>query len=336
MKTQIKYIGNYKIVDVLGTGGMAKVYTAMHTSLKRLVVIKEMARTESRQRFKQEAVISAALKHKNIVTTHDYFTIGSSCYLVMEYVDGVDLAAVIQQTAPLPPRVAALIARDVCSALTYAHTQNIIHRDIKPTNVLISRRGGVKISDFGVARGETLPHLTQTGTVIGTPFYMSPEQASGDDVTSQTDIYSLGIVLYEMVTGKKPFTGKNAHAITSKVCRGKYPSVFWNMPQHSLRLARIIEQAMQKNLKRRYVSAKLFSQDLEKFIGKKAIASRQKNITHLVQGVTKSKQVTTVIKRTRKRKHKRKKKAKTSVYLYIIAIITLIALVYYLITLLFA
>lgn len=336
MRTQIEYIGNYKIVDVLGTGGMAKVYTAMHTSLKRLVVIKEMTKTESRQRFKQEAVISASLKHRNIVTTHDYFTIGSSCYMVMEYVDGTDLAVVIQQTAPLRSRVAALIAHEVCGALAYAHGKNIIHRDIKPTNILISRRGSVKISDFGVARGETLPHLTQTGTVIGTPCYMSPEQASGDDVTYQTDIYSLGIVLYEMVTGKKPFTGKNAHAITTKVCRGKYPSVFWNMPQHSLGLARIIEQAMQKNLKRRYVSAKLFNQDLEKFIGKKALASRQKTIADLVQGIAVSKQVTTVVKRTRKRKRRQTKKVKTSVYLYIITIGILIALVYYLVMLLLA
>lgn len=332
MKNKSEYIGDYKIIDAIGTGGMAKVYVAMHTSGTRRVVIKEMAHPESKQRFKQEAIISTSLKHKNIVATHDYFTIGSSCYLVMEYVDGTDLATLIQDQAPLAPRIAALIAHDVCSAIKHAHKRTIIHRDIKPTNILLSQRGDVKLSDFGVARGEDLPHLTQTGTVIGTPFYMSPEQASGAAVTSQTDIYSLGIVLYEMATGHKPFTGTNAQTITASVCRGKYASPFWRMPQHNLRLSRIVNKTMQKNVRRRYQNAEALCRDLERFVGRRTLARRHTIIANFVQHTIETRRATTIIKRKRRRKTK-KRKAKANVYFVIISIIVLLILVLYLIQL---
>jgi len=335
MKDKSKYIGNYKIIDVLGTGGMAKVYVATHTSGNRPVVIKEMAHPESKQRFKQEAIISTSLKHKNIVETHDYFTVGSSCYLVMEYVDGTDLATLIHEHSPLAPRIAALIAHDVCSAIRHAHKHTIIHRDIKPTNVLLSQRGDVKLSDFGVARGEDLPHLTQTGTVIGTPFYMSPEQASGTAVTGQTDIYSLGIVLYEMTTGHKPFTGTNAQTITARVCRGRYASPFWRMPRHNLRLSRMINKAMQKNMRRRYQTAEAMCQDLEQFVGRRSFGRMHTMIANLVQHVTESRRATTIIKRRRTRKTK-KKETKPNMYLVVISIVVLLILILYLIQLVFS
>jgi len=330
MKQEIKYIGNYKILDIIGKGGMAKVYTAIHIPLNRIVVIKAMGRSESRKRFKQEAWISASLNHRNIVTAYDYFNIGSSCYLVMQYVDGLNLSEIIEHEAPLHPITAAIIAREVCLAINHAHENGIIHRDIKPTNILISRQGEVKISDFGVARGEDLPHLTSTGTVIGTPFYMSPEQAIGNELTCQSDIYSLAIVLYEMATGKKPFYGENTQAITAKVSRGKYTSPLWKDPHHSLRLSKIINKAMKKNLKRRYKIAEHMRQDLERFIGGRDILQREKILTELLQRIEQSKQMTTVVKKPKKRR-KKKKRRYLLVYLYILLILIITGLIYYLV-----
>jgi serine/threonine-protein kinase len=330
MKQEIKYIGNYKILDIIGKGGMARVYTAIHIPLNRVVVIKEMGKSESRRRFKQEALISASLSHRNIVTAYDYFNIGSSCYLVMEYIDGMNLSEIIENEAPLHPVTAAIIAREVCFAIGHACKNGILHRDIKPTNILISRQGEVKISDFGVARGEDSPHLTSTGTVIGTPFYMSPEQAAGKELTYQSDIYSLAIVLYEMVTAKKPFFGETTQAITAKVCRGRYTSSLWKDPHHSLRISRIINKAMKKNLKRRYKTAEHMRWDLERFIGGKNILQKDKILIDFLQRIEQSKQITTVIKKKKKRR-KKKKRPYLLVYLYILLILIITGLIYYLV-----
>jgi len=331
MKKEIKYIGNYKIVDIIGKGGMGKIYTAIHIPLNRIVVLKEMGKNASRRRFKQEALISASLDHKNIVPTYDYFSIGTSCYLVMQYIDGMNLSEIIENEGPLHPVTAATIMREVCCGISHAHNNAIIHRDIKPTNILISRLGEVKITDFGVARGEDSPDLTSTGTVIGTPYYMSPEQASGMKLTSQSDIFSLGIVLYEMITGKKPFSGGNTHAITAKIIRGKYASALWNSPQHSLRLSKIIDSAMKKNLNRRYGTVQEMCRDLERFAGWKNIVQSEKHLANLVEGVEQSKQVTTVVRKPGKRKKGGRKKKSNVIYLYIVLLGILAGLIYYLI-----
>ncbi|MGB3340362.1 MAG: serine/threonine-protein kinase [bacterium] len=332
MNKEIKYIGNYKILDIIGKGGMAKIYSAIHIPLNRVVVIKEMGRSESRRRFKQEALMSASLEHPNIVTTHDYFSIGPSCYLVLEYVEGLNLADIIEHTAPFHPKTAALIAREISLAIRHAHSNGILHRDIKPTNILISQKGEVKISDFGVARGEDSPHLTSTGTVVGTPYYMSPEQAEGKELTLQSDIYSLGIVLYEMVTGKKPFSGGNSQAVAAKVIRSKYPTPLYRDPHHSLRLSRIIKKAMKKNLNRRYQTIDYMCHDLENFIGWKKIVKKDKYLKDLPQEVEHIKQVTTIVRKPGKRKRKRQKRG-TAFYLYIILIFILAGLIYYLVRL---
>jgi serine/threonine protein kinase len=333
MTKEIKYIGNYKIIDIIGKGGMAKIYTAIHIPLERVVVVKEMGRSESRRRFKQEAHLSASLIHPNIVTTYDYFSIGSSCYLVLEYVEGLNLAEIIEHAAPLHPMTAALIAYEICLAIRHAHHNNILHRDIKPTNILISKRGEVKISDFGVARAEGSPDLTSTGTVVGTPYYMSPEQAEGKKLTLQSDIYSMGIVLYEMLTGKKPFSGGSSQAIAAKVIRSKYPAPFFNDPHHSYRLSRIIKKAMKKNLNRRYLTIDKMCSDLEKYIGWKRIVKRENMLRDLPSEVEHAKQVTTIVKKPKKKKRKKRKRS-TAFYLYIIFILILIGLLYYLIRLL--
>jgi serine/threonine protein kinase len=333
MKHDVKFIGNYKILDIIGRGGMARVYTAIHVPLDRVVVVKEMGKNESRKRFKQEALISAELDHPNIVPVYDYFTIGSSCYLVMQYVDGINLAGIIERSGTLEPDVAALICHEICTAVGYAHKSEIIHRDIKPTNVLISNEGVVKITDFGVARGKTHPHLTSTGAVIGTPYYMSPEQADGDDLTPRSDIYSIGIVLYEMVTGRKPFTGQNAHTVTARVIRGHYASPFFSSPYHSFRLSRIINRAMKKNRNRRYATAEQMADALAGFVGWKKLAQKERIFTQLLETVARSKKMTTIVKKPKKKR--RRKKGSTPWYLYVLLFGILGALVYYIFHLLF-
>jgi serine/threonine protein kinase len=337
MKQEYKYIGNYRILDVIGKGGMAKIYTAIHSSLDRIVVIKEMGKNESRRRFKQEAMICASLDHRNIVPIYDYFSIGSSCYIVMQYVDGVDLAQVIERAAPLEPKIVAYIAREICCALQHAHQSGIIHRDVKPTNILISRTGEVKITDFGVARGEDMPHLTSTGQVIGTPFYMSPEQAEGKEVTSQSDIYSIGIVMYEMITGKRPFTGDNVHGITAKIIRGKYPSPLWNSPYHSLRLSSLIQRAMSKTLSRRYASIERLVHDLSRFIGNKRIVHGGEELVDLLQSIEQEQRATTIVRKPDKKKSpekkrsRKKQKPRQNIPVLVILLVILSLLIYYLI-----
>jgi serine/threonine protein kinase len=333
MKHDVKYIGNYKILDIIGRGGMAKVYTAIHVPLDRVVVVKEMGKSESRKRFKQEALISAELDHPNIVSVYDYFCIGSSCYLVMQYVDGINLAEIIERVGTIHPDTAALIAHEICLAVGYAHKSEIIHRDIKPTNVLISSDGFVKITDFGVARGKTHPHLTSTGAVIGTPYYMSPEQADGDDLTPRSDIYSIGIVLYEMITGRKPFTGQNAHTVTARVIRGHYASPFFSDPHHSFRLSRIINRAMKKNKNRRYETAEAMAHALSGFVGWRKLAQKERKLKTLIESVAQTRKMTTMVKQPKKKR--RRKKGSTPWYLYVLLFVILGVLIYYIFNLVF-
>lgn len=325
MTKEIKFVGNYKILDIIGRGGMSKVYTAIQMPLNRIVVVKEMSKSSSgehRKRFKNEALITAGLEHPNIVSIYDYFSVGQTSYLVMQYVDGVSLADVIENETPLHPVVAGLIAREICLAISHAHQNNIIHRDIKPTNVLISKEGHVKITDFGVAKDATARDLTSAGTLIGTPCYMSPEQAMGKRLSAQSDVFSIGIVLYEMLTGKKPFWGESAEDITARIARGKYKSPFFIDPHRSYRLARIINKALKKNLNRRYETVARMVSDLENFAGWKNLASGEQTLSQIVSSIDLKKQTTTVI---RKKKRKKKKKRGTNIFFLYFLLIVVVA-----------
>ncbi|MDH4210738.1 MAG: serine/threonine protein kinase [candidate division WOR-3 bacterium] len=332
MNKEIKYVGNYRILDIIGKGGMARVYTAIQVPLDRVVVVKEMSKSsgaEYRKRFKNESLITAALEHPNIVTVYDYFSIGQTSYLVMQYVDGLGLSEIIESEAPLHPLVAATICREICLAVDYAHKNNVIHRDIKPTNVLISKDGKLKVTDFGVAKDETARDLTSVGTLIGTPCYMSPEQAMGKKLTAQTDVFSLGIVLYELVTGKKPFWGETAEEITAKIQRGKYRSPLFLDPHHSFGLSRIVNRAMKKNLNRRYESVAQMIHDLERFAGWQNIARSHNVMGQLVSRVELRKQTTTVIRKNKKKKQKKKRGSKSTLFwLYFLLIFVVGTFVY--------
>src|SRR4026208_1270923 len=206
----LERIGNCRIVEEVASGGMAVVYRAIQDSLGRTVAIKALKSSAGRgdhiaTRFGREARSLANLQHENIIHVYDFHRERGALFIVMEYVQGIDLYDLLEKCGRLPYDVAAIIAMQVARALDYVHYRGIVHRDIKPANVMISRQGGVKLMAFAIARDQGFGDLTQTGTGLGTPSYMSPEQILGDKLDYRTDIFSLGIVLYQLVTGRKPF-----------------------------------------------------------------------------------------------------------------------------------
>ena len=222
--------GRYKIKSLIGTGGMAAVYLAKDLILDRLVAIKVL-RLDFRQnddamrRFRREALSATQLTHPNIVGVYDVGQSQEMNYIVMEYVEGTDLKDYVRQKGALHPIEAVRIMMQIVSAIAAAHQNRIIHRDIKPQNILIDKEGNVKITDFGIAVALSDTSLTQTNTLLGSVHYLSPEQARGGMATIQTDIYALGIVLYELLTGKVPFDGESAVSIALKHFQEPLPTI---------------------------------------------------------------------------------------------------------------
>lgn len=210
--------GRYQILETLGRGGMATVHRARDTQLQRDVALKVMRPDLAEDpifeaRFVNEARNAASISHPNVVTVLDFGTDGPGPYLVMELVDGGDLARVLAADGPLPPQRAAAIAAEVATALQAAHARGIVHRDVKPGNILLAADGHPRVADFGIARATGEQSLTGTGTSLGSVDYFSPEQARGEAATAASDIYALGVVLYEMLTGSRPFVGETAYAV---------------------------------------------------------------------------------------------------------------------------
>jgi len=258
----------YDIVGEIGAGGMATVYKAVQKSLDRPVAIKELKKayqgdSQIVKRFERESRVAASLQHENIVHIYDYWKKPTFC-IVMEYVDGVNLADVIGKSGALPVDVGVMIAIQVCNALEYAHMRGLIHRDIKPSNIMIKRNGEVKLMDFGIAQHRTMEALTIPGMLIGTPSYMSPEQIMGQQLDARSDIFSFGIVLYEMFTGVKPFVESDSHAVTAKIVKESFPSPRSANKAVPWRLQWIIKKCLRKKPKRRYWSVL----DVEMRLGK--------------------------------------------------------------------
>lgn len=220
-------IGKYKVQGIIAKGGMGVVYKALHPSLKRYVVIKKMTargKAGNAERFKKEAQILLDLQSPYIVHLFDYFTEAGFRYMVEEFVDGIALDKLIDKQSSLPPPIVMLIMQDACYALKYAHSRDIVHRDIKPGNILISKRGEIKLADFGIASDSAEgDNITQTGVALGTPAYMPPEQfEDSTSVDNRADIYALGIMLYEMLTGTKPFPSSFSVETLNIIKKGKY------------------------------------------------------------------------------------------------------------------
>ena len=251
-------IGKYKVTGIIAKGGMGVVYKAVHPSLKRYVVIKKMTargKSSNGERFKKEAQILLDMQSPYIVHLFDYFTEGGFRYMVEELVDGAALDKLIEKQTALPLPVAMLIMQDACYALKFAHSKDIVHRDIKPGNILISKRGEIKLADFGIASDADGDTITQSGVALGTPAYMPPEQFEDTaSVDRRADIYALGIMLYEMITGTKPYPGTFTLETLNTIKKGKYisPRSIDKTIPHSV--CRLIHKMIRPKAKNRFQS----------------------------------------------------------------------------------
>jgi serine/threonine-protein kinase len=221
--------GRYKLVELLGQGGMATIFRGHDTQLGRDVAVKVLRAEYGRDpafvaRFRQEAQSAAALSHPNVVQVFDYGMEAGDPFIVMEMIDGGDLAAILKERGAFEPLAAARIAQQIFEALDAAHGRGIVHRDIKPTNVLLTTAARVKVADFGIARAFSEAQLTMPGTTLGSVHYFSPEQARGEMVTTASDVYSAGLVLFEMITGKRAWTGDSAGAVAVARLAGDPPA----------------------------------------------------------------------------------------------------------------
>src|SRR5579875_1077405 len=262
----------YELTHLVARGGMAEVYRAQDRLLDRPVALKVLFPELSVdrafvERFRREAQAAARLSHPNIVPVFDWGEDAGAYFIVMEYVEGRPLSAVLRESGPLDPARAAEIASQVAAALASAHRHGVVHRDIKPGNVLITDDGQVKVTDFGIARAvNTEDSLTQTGAVMGTATYFSPEQAEGLGVDARSDIYSLGVVLFEMLTGRPPFLGDTPVSVASKHVRDVPPTPREIVETVPVELEAVVMKAMAKQPAQRYQGAEDFQADLGRFL----------------------------------------------------------------------
>lgn len=261
-------IGDYRIIDFLGAGGMGDVYRAAHLRIGHIVAIKFLNRAVGDpsflERFLNEACIQAGLKHPNIATLHGFSEFRNSPYIIMEYVEGQTLDERVKLGGPLPPMEAIAIFKTVVTAVGYIHNCNIIHRDIKSTNVKITANGQVKLLDFGIAKAASTPQVTEIGSIIGTPPYLAPELFRDAKADVRTDVWALGVLFYEMVTGQMPFAGETLGCLVEKIGKGEYcrPSIL--NPTIPNQVETIIARCLNKHPNNRYQSAQDLIQDLER------------------------------------------------------------------------
>jgi serine/threonine-protein kinase len=260
--------GRYRLEARIGAGGMSTVYRALDETLQRQVAIKLMNRevaadSDQLERFRREARAVAQLSHPHVVGVIDAGEDDGRPYIVFEYVEGETLKERIRRQGRLPVTEAVAYAIEIARALGAAHARHIVHRDVKPQNVLIDEEGSAKVTDFGIARTLDEEGLTADGRVIGTTDYVAPEQALGQPVTGQSDLYSLGIVLWEMLSGEVPYKGENQVAVAMKHVREELPDIQFKRPQVSASLAAVIDRATAKRPEDRYADDAELIADLE-------------------------------------------------------------------------
>jgi serine/threonine-protein kinase len=261
--------GRYEIIERIGSGGMAIVYKAKDLLLNRIITIKVLreqfaADEDFVRRFRREAQSAASLSHTNIVSIYDVGKDGETEYIVMEYIEGNNLKEIIRNYAPLSTEQALNLGIQIAEAIRHAHEHHIIHRDIKPHNILVTPDGRVKVTDFGIARAVSAATMTHTGDIVGSVHYLSPEQARGVQTNEQTDVYSLGIILYELLTGKVPYDGETPIAIALKHLQEEAVPPSKLNPRVNPALENVVLRAIAKAPEQRYSTAKEILQDLHK------------------------------------------------------------------------
>jgi serine/threonine protein kinase/tetratricopeptide (TPR) repeat protein len=270
--------GRYEILQLLGRGGMGAVYKARDTELDRIVALKlirpELARKpEILQRFKQELILARQVTHKNVIRIFDLGQSDGIKFITMDFVEGRDLRALLLEKGKFPPEQAARTMLQICRALEAAHTEGVIHRDLKPQNIMVDPAGRVYVMDFGIARSAYLPGMTQTGALIGTPEYMSPEQARGEKLTARSDLFSLGVIFFELLTGKSPFPADAPLATLWKRLQEKAKPPAEIDPSVPKPLSDIVVKALELEPEMRFSSAREMAQQLEIWLGPSAESS---------------------------------------------------------------
>jgi eukaryotic-like serine/threonine-protein kinase len=270
-------IGKYRILGKIGQGAMGEVFRAHDPVIGRDVAIKVMSASvgddeELRRRFQREARSAGRLNHPNIVTIYDYGEDRGRIYIAMELLEGRDLKDLIGTRAPLSLDQKLDLMHQVCDGLTYAHAKEVVHRDLKPANVQLLPSGLVKIMDFGLAR-DAASDITGAGMILGTPNYMSPEQMQGQKATAQSDVFSLGVLFYELLSYRKPFTGESLHAILLQVLQGEPEPLARAAPDVPPAIGAVVERALERDLDRRYPSADAMRQALRGALAEAPAAS---------------------------------------------------------------
>ena len=272
-------LDKYELLERVGQGGMAVVYRGLDRSLRRQVAVKVLHQhlaehQEARERFEREAHAVAKLRHENILEIFD-FSGGDSAesYIVTEFIEGQTLKEFIAEHQPKYPEIGALIATQVCRALAHAHSLGILHRDVKPENIMIRSDGVVKLTDFGIAQMVDMQRMTVTGQLIGSPAYMSPEHLEGKPLDFRTDVFAVGVVLYQLVIGELPFQGRNPHELLKRIADGTYKDPRQVNPLVGNELGRIINKAMARDKEARYADITAMLGALERFLEKSGLKS---------------------------------------------------------------
>ena len=268
---------NYRILDTVASGGTAVLYRAMQLSLDRVVAVKRLHQHLTQdenftRRFVLEAKAAASLDHQNIVRVIDFGIEEGSYQMVMEFVEGESLKDVLDRWRPMQTDFALAIVHQVCRGLEHAHAKGIVHRDIKPGNIMLTKTGLAKVTDFGLAK-LTQSNSTQTAadSILGTPLYMSPEQAFGESVDQRSDLFSLGTVLYELITGRQPFASENYMGVIQNIINKEIPAVRELNVNVSPEIENIVMRALAKDRDRRFKSAREFREEIEKALGLDAL-----------------------------------------------------------------
>ncbi len=287
---QGKKIGKYRNAVLLAKGGMGAIYKADHPTLDQPVVLKMLTLTGSdqfTQRFQREATIMMGFQHVNIVNYYDHFKTSRSYCMVMEYVDGCSVAQLLEKHRYLDDDIAFLILRDTLRALAFAHSKGVVHRDIKPANILISSKGEVKLTDFGIAHDQEVDTsgLTREGMTLGTPSYMAPEQfRDAGAVDARADIYSTGVLLYECLTGSKPFTGSSLPEMLERIRKGRYDKLSKLRPESTRLSRRLVRRAVKPRPRNRFRDADQMLKPLERGLSRRNEDNLRRNLAELVAG----------------------------------------------------